>query len=37
MKTPVTVSMEQVQAYSAVMHGINNRPVQDINAHPVLR
>jgi carbonic anhydrase len=37
IKEPLTVSKEQVQAFQAVMHGTNNRPVQAVNARPVLR
>jgi carbonic anhydrase len=37
IKEPLTVSKEQVQAFQAVMHGANNRPVQAVNARPILR
>jgi carbonic anhydrase len=37
IKEPLTVSKEQVDAFQAVMHGANNRPVQAVNARPVLR
>jgi carbonic anhydrase len=37
MKTPVSASQEQVEAFSHVMHHPNNRPVQAINARPVLK
>ena len=36
MKTPVTVSKEQVEAFAHVMHHPNNRPVQAVNSRPVL-
>jgi carbonic anhydrase len=37
MKEPVTVSAEQVEAFAHVMHHPNNRPVQPVNARPVLK
>lgn len=37
MKTPVSVSKEQVEAFAHVMHHPNNRPVQPVNARPVLQ
>lgn len=37
IKEPLTVSKEQVEAFQEVMHGANNRPVQAVNARPVLR
>jgi carbonic anhydrase len=37
MKTPVSASKEQVEAFSHVMHHPNNRPVQPVNARPVLQ
>lgn len=37
MKEPLRVSKGQVEAFQAVMHGANNRPVQAVNARPVLR
>jgi carbonic anhydrase len=37
MKEPVTVSAEQVEAFTHVMHHPNNRPVQPVNARPVLK
>lgn len=37
MKTPVSASQEQVKAFSHVMHHPNNRPVQPVNARPVLQ
>ena len=37
MKMPVPVSKEQVKAFSKVMHHPNNRPIQPVNARPVLQ
>ncbi len=37
LKQPMTVSKEQVEAFAHVMHHPNNRPVQPINARPVLQ
>jgi carbonic anhydrase len=37
MKTPVTASKMQVEAFSHVMHHPNNRPVQPVNARTVLQ
>jgi carbonic anhydrase len=37
MKTPVSASKEQVEAFAHVMHHPNNRPVQPVNARPVLQ
>jgi len=37
MKAPMTLSKAQVAAFSAALHGPNNRPIQDVNARPVLR
>jgi len=37
MKEPLTVSPEQVDAFAHVMHHPNNRPVQPVNARPVLK
>ena len=37
MKTPLTISKAQVVAFAAAVHGANNRPVQSVNARPVLR
>ncbi|GAB6063462.1 carbonic anhydrase [Deferrisoma palaeochoriense] len=37
LKTPATVSAEQVEAFRHVMHHDNNRPVQPLNARAVLR
>lgn len=37
LKTPVSASKEQVAAFSKVMQHPNNRPVQPVNARPVLQ
>ncbi len=37
IKQPVSASKEQVEAFSHVMHHSNNRPVQAVNARPVLQ
>ncbi len=37
MKTPMSVSAEQIKAFTGVMHHPNNRPVQPTNARPVLK
>ncbi|MFP7753741.1 carbonic anhydrase [Thermodesulfobacteriota bacterium B35] len=37
MKTPMTVSKEQVEQFTHVMHHPNNRPVQPVGARPVLQ
>jgi carbonic anhydrase len=37
LKKYVSVSKEQVDAFSHVMHHPNNRPVQPVNARPVLK
>jgi carbonic anhydrase len=37
LKTPVSASKEQVGTFSHVMHHPNNRPVQPVNARPVLQ
>jgi len=37
MKQPMTVSQEQVDAFTHVMHHPNNRPVQSVHARPVLQ
>jgi carbonic anhydrase len=37
MKQPVMVSADQVQAFADVLHEPNNRPVQPVNARPVLQ
>ncbi|MDZ7589351.1 MAG: carbonic anhydrase family protein [Rubrivivax sp.] len=37
MKKPMTVSKEQIQAFQTTLGFANNRPVQPVNARPVLR
>ncbi len=37
LKEPVRVSKEQVEAFAHAMHHPNNRPVQPVNARPVLK
>lgn len=37
MKEPVTVSKAQIEEFEHVMHHPNNRPVQPVNARPVLK
>ncbi len=37
LKTPVSLSKEQVAAFSKVLEHPNNRPVQPVNARPVLQ
>lgn len=37
LKQPLTASPEQVGAFSALMGGPNNRPLQPVNARPVLQ
>jgi carbonic anhydrase len=37
LKSPVPVSGEQVDRFTALMHHPNNRPVQPVNARPVLQ
>jgi carbonic anhydrase len=37
IKEPVSASKEQVEAFLHVMHHPNNRPVQPVNARPVLQ
>ena len=37
MKEPVSVSREQVEAFKKVMGHPNNRPVQPVNARPILQ
>ncbi len=37
MKQPLTVSEAQIKTFSELMGGPNNRPVQPINARPVLK
>jgi carbonic anhydrase len=37
LKAPVSASKEQIEAFEHVMHHPNNRPLQAVNARPVLR
>ena len=37
LKQPVTASKAQIEAFTALMGGSNNRPVQPVNARPVLQ
>ncbi len=37
MKEPVSASKEQIEKFAHVMHHPNNRPVQPVNARPVLQ
>lgn len=37
MKHPVTASAEQIERFAHVMHHPNNRPVQHVNARPILQ
>jgi carbonic anhydrase len=37
MKEPLTVSQAQVDTFIEMMHGPNNRPLQAVNARPLLR
>lgn len=37
MKHPISASKEQIAQFSHVMHHPNNRPVQTVNARPVLK
>jgi carbonic anhydrase len=37
MKNPITVSEEQIEKFAHVMHHPNNRPIQKVNARPVLK
>ena len=37
LKQPVEVSLEQVEEFEHVMHHPNNRPVQSVNARPILQ
>ena len=37
MKEVVTISKKQINAFKAVLHEPNNRPIQVINARPILR
>ena len=36
-KEPQTIAKEQVEAFAKIMGGDNNRPVQPVNARPVLQ
>lgn len=36
LKTPVSVSKDQIAAFVQILHHANNRPVQAINARPIL-
>jgi carbonic anhydrase len=37
MKKPITASRAQIEKFIRVMHRPNNRPLQPVNAHPVLK
>jgi len=37
MKDAVTISKAQADKFHATMHGDNNRPVQPVNARPILK
>ncbi len=37
MKQPVTASKEQIEHFADVLHEPNNRPLQPVNARPVLQ
>lgn len=37
MKNPVSASREQIEHFAHVMHHPNNRPIQPVNARPVLQ
>jgi len=37
MKQPMTISKEQLEAFKTTLGFDNNRPVQPVNARPVLR
>jgi carbonic anhydrase len=37
MKAPVPASREQIEAFAHVIHHANNRPIQPVNARPVLQ
>jgi len=37
MKQPVSASKEQIERFANVMHHANNRPLQPVNARPVLQ
>ncbi len=36
MRDPITASKEQIKAFTEVIHGANNRPIQPLNARTVL-
>ncbi len=37
MKQSVTIAKQQVEVFMHVMHHPNNRPVQPVNARPILQ
>lgn len=37
MKNPITASKQQIKAFSSVLHEPNNRPLQAVNARPILK
>lgn len=37
MKKPMTISKEQLEAFKTTLGFDNNRPVQPLNARPILR
>jgi len=37
MKEVVTIAKEQINAFEAALHEPNNRPLQPLNARPVLQ
>ncbi len=37
IKKPVTISKDQVKKFAHIMHHPNNRPVQPVNARPILK
>jgi carbonic anhydrase len=37
LKNPVTASKQQIAAFSSVLHEPNNRPLQAVNARPILK
>lgn len=37
LKTPAAVSQEQIDSFTHLMHHPNNRPIQPVNARPVLQ